>query len=92
MYSPHVLTTVEAGNLGKSDHEQLAYASEHHRALVTHNRVDFERLADAYFTNGQTHGGIIIAVRRHPRELADRRRQLLDQFTADETDNQLIYL
>lgn len=47
-----VLTTVAAGNLGKRDREQLAYAQETGRTLVTHNRADFERLARGAFADG----------------------------------------
>lgn len=44
-----VLTAREAGQLGKSDEEQLAYALSQSRALVSHNRSDFEALAQQYF-------------------------------------------
>ncbi len=37
--------TQEAGKVGQSDAEQLAYAVRRKRMLVTHNRDDFERLA-----------------------------------------------
>ena len=37
-------TTGEAGNLGCSDEEQLAYAASQGMTLLTHNRADFDQL------------------------------------------------
>ncbi len=82
-------TTLEAGNLGKSDAEQLAHAVGQRQTFLTHNRADFERIAQQYFAAGRTHNGIIIAVRRPARELAQRLLFVLNQVTADEMENQL---
>lgn len=87
-----VTTTVEAGNRGNSDAEQLAHAVSQQQTLFTHNRADFERLAREYFAAGRTHYGIIIAVRRPARELATRMLGVLNQVTADEMKNQLRYI
>jgi predicted nuclease of predicted toxin-antitoxin system len=43
------LTVRDAGQLQTSDEEQLAYAVNQQRTLVTHNRSDFEELIQAYF-------------------------------------------
>jgi hypothetical protein len=67
-----VLTTREAGNLRVDDEAQLADAISYGRPIVTHNRVDFERLHNAYVLSGQHHHGIIVATRRPPHELAQR--------------------
>jgi len=48
-------TTQEAGQIGKSDAEQLDYAAGNKKTLVTHNRADFEKLAQNYFQTAQTH-------------------------------------
>ncbi|MBW3541853.1 MAG: DUF5615 family PIN-like protein, partial [Planctomycetes bacterium] len=85
-------TTLEAGKLGTSDAEQIAFAASRGWAILTHNRVHFERLAQEYFTSGQEHAGIIIAVRRPPHEIVQRLLQILDQVTADEMDNQIRYI
>lgn len=87
-----VETTQEAGQVGKTDEEQFAYATDRSKALLTHNRVDFERLASEYFENGRDHSGILIAVRRHTYELALRTLTLLNSVTADEMRNQIRYL
>ncbi|MGL6338735.1 MAG: DUF5615 family PIN-like protein [Waterburya sp.] len=46
------LTVRDAGQLQASDEEQLAYAVSQKRALVTHNRSDFEKLVQTYFLTG----------------------------------------
>lgn len=87
-----VMTTQEAGNAGRSDAEQLAFAAARQMAILTHNRDDFLALAKEYATSGNMHSGIILAVRRSPYEIARRLLALFDQVTADEMDNQLIYV
>ena len=87
-----VVTTQEAGQLRNSDAEQLAYAVNQHKALLTHNRVDFETLAQTYLTTGQTHDGILIAVRRPPRDIARRLLRILNAVTAEEMQNQVRYI
>ncbi len=86
------ITTVEAGQLQNEDAEQLTYVIAHERTLVTHNRVDFEALAQTYFAAGQSHPGIIIAVRRSPYDIAQRLLVLLNNLTADEMRNQVRYI
>jgi hypothetical protein len=54
------------GMLGAGDEDQLAFAADNGRVLVTHNRVDFEILARRYFDEGRSHSGIVCAVRRPP--------------------------
>jgi hypothetical protein len=60
--------------------------------FVTHNRTDFERLAVPYFEDGRTHKGIICAVRRPPAEYARRLLSLLNERTAEDFENQLLYI
>jgi predicted nuclease of predicted toxin-antitoxin system len=85
-------TAQEAGRKGEGDDEQLAYAVSRRRALLTHNRDHFARLAQEYFLTGREHCGIIIAVRRPPREIVVRLMTVLNQTTADELENQVIYI
>lgn len=86
------LTARDAEKLGQEDPEQLEYAVSQKRALLTHNRDDFEKLALEYFENQHTHYGIILAVRRTPYEIVKRLAQLLNEVTADEFQNQVRYL
>jgi predicted nuclease of predicted toxin-antitoxin system len=87
-----VVTTVEAGQRGRSDEEQLAFATTNQMAIVTHNRVDFERLAAAYAEAGRHHPGIVIAVRRLPHEIARRLLAILDDVPAEEMVDQVRYI
>jgi predicted nuclease of predicted toxin-antitoxin system len=86
------LTVRDAGKLQLSDEEQLAYAVNQQRALVTHNRGDFEALIQTYFETGQKHHGVILAVRRSPQEIVQRLLAILNQVTADEMENQVRYI
>ena len=85
-------TTQDAGQVGKNDAEQLVYAVSQQRTLLTHNRADFEALAQQYLAAGQTHYGIIIAVRRPPYEIARWLLTVLNHVTADEMQDQLRYI
>lgn len=82
----------ESKQLARSDAEQLEYATNQRKTLLTHNRADFEVLAQQYFQRGQAHYGIIIAVRRTPYEIVQRLLTILNQVTADEMQNQLRYI
>lgn len=85
-------TTQEDGLTRTRDAEQLAYAISQRRTMLTHNRDDFARLAQEYFAAGRKHYGIIIAVRRPPHEIVMRLMTILNQTTADEMEDQIIYI
>ena len=57
------VTTVEVGRLGRADENQLRFASQEGRIVVTHNRLDYERLAVAWH-GVKAHAGIVLAMRR----------------------------
>ena len=84
--------THEVERKGTSDSEQLKYASENGYAILTLNRTDFEELAKDYFNAGKYHYGIIIAADNSPQEIARRLISILNDFTADEMTNQIIYI
>lgn len=86
------ITTQEVRRKGASDPEQLEYANNQGYALITHNRVDFEELAKDYFASGKKHCGIIIAADNSPQEIARRLAAVLNDFTANEMKNQIIYI
>lgn len=85
-------TTQEAGRKKTDDDEQLAYAVSQRRAVLTHNRDDFARLAQEYFAMGRKHYGTIIAVRRPSQEIVTRLMTIFNQTTADEMEDQVIYI
>jgi hypothetical protein len=83
----------DSGMLGEDDDPQLAFVVSQDRALVTHNRHDFERLHDRYLETGRTHRDIIIAKRQsRPEHVVARLADLLNQISADEMVNQLRYI
>ena len=86
------LTTRDAGRLGQTDADQLAFAVREERTFLTHNRVDFERFAQEYFETKREHHGMILAVRRSPHEIVRRLLIILNQVTADEMKNQIRYI
>ena len=83
------MTTRDAKVLGKSDTQQLAYAVSQKRALLTHNRVDFEKLHREYLKAGRVHYGIIIARRSNEHTILKRLLRILNQVPADEMKNHL---
>ncbi len=86
------LTTRDAHNLGSSDAAQMRYAAEHHWTLLTHNRIDYERLHAEGLRNQRSHTAILIANRRASDfDLARRIMIVLNRFTPEEIANQLLY-
>lgn len=86
------LTTQVAGRLGSNDDEQLSYAISEQKALLTHNRTDFETRATASHAPARKHYGIIIATRHNAHELVRRLLLILNSTTADEMENQVRYI
>lgn len=85
-------TTQQSGQRGKPDAEQLKFSTNLGAAILTHNRTDFEGLAQQYFNTNKSHSGIIIAVRRPYTEVVRRLLTILDSTTADEMENQILYI
>lgn len=85
-------TARDAGQLQKTDEEQLAYAVSQQKTLLTHNRHDFEALGREYASADKTHYGIILAVRYPPYEVVRRLMRFLNHVTADEMQNQIRYI
>ena len=60
--------------------------------IVTHNRRDFDRLAAEYVSTQRSHTGIIACIRRTEPEIARRLLHILDQYSADEMRDLLLYI
>jgi len=67
-----VTTVPEQSTLGKTDSEQLEFAASLGRCLVTHNRVDFERLHLQFIEEGREHCGIIVFPQKTAYEVVQR--------------------
>jgi predicted nuclease of predicted toxin-antitoxin system len=87
-----VITVPEQSTLGKTDCEQLEFAASLNRCILTHNRVDFERLHLQYLEEERQHSGIIVVPQKNAYEVAQRIGILLNALTADEIRNQLLYV
>lgn len=88
-----VQTALEAGMLTKSDEEQMAFAASHGLALVTHNRNDFIQLFTTYTSEEESHGGIIISIRRSAYAIAQLLfDEVLNFYTSEEMQNRLLFL
>jgi predicted nuclease of predicted toxin-antitoxin system len=85
----HVL---EAGRCGKSDEEQLAYASKNKMAILTHNVKDFTILSKAYEAQGKKLYGIIVSGQLPFNELLKRVLRLLSSHPGDAFTNKIIWL
>ena len=86
------LTARDTRLLGRSDSEQLEFVAETGCVLLTHNRVDFERLHRDWIEGGRQHWGIIVARQRSASDIALRTARLLVRLTADELRNQILYV
>ena len=86
-----VTTVPEQATLGKTDREQLEITRSLSRCLVTHNRVDFERLHLQYLNENKQHSGIIIVPQKNAYEVARRIGVLVSALTVEEINNQLLY-
>jgi hypothetical protein len=87
----NITTVPEQSTLGKTDLEQLEFATSMSRCILTHNRVDFERLHLQYIEDNRQHSGIIVVPQKNAYEIAQRIGILVSALTADEIVNQLLY-
>ena len=85
-------SVLEANRTGLEDHEQLDYAVNNQRAILTFNRQHYEELVVEYFLKDKNHYGIIISPQCEFKELLRRLLVLLKERDADELQNQIVYL
>lgn len=81
------VTAVDVAMDGRSDEEQLSFATEQGRTVVTSNRADFARLNTRWAQSGIAHAGIIILTRQGMDiGLVLRKLQRIDQRHPDTTN------
>lgn len=79
--------------LGRTDDEQLEYATRQERAILTHNQKDFVRMHAEWWAEGREHWGIVITRQEWSLgELLRRTLRLLDEVTAEEMYRQIRFL
>jgi hypothetical protein len=69
-------TVLEVGLTGKSNEEQLAFATERGCVLYTFNVSDFYRLHAHWISSGREHGGMILVPQKRFSVRAQLRRIL----------------
>lgn len=89
-----VVTTLEAGNSGFSDEDQLEYCARQGRAIVTANQADFARLHRDWMARGGEHAGIIILTdqRAAPEVIVARLRRILRLWDARAMRSAVLYI
>jgi hypothetical protein len=88
-----VETTVEAGLLEASDVEQLLFAASQQRVLITHNIKHLPGVHVTWVEGRREHWGIIILIGHSAVSAWLRRMEnLLNRFSAEELQNQLLFL
>ena len=89
-----ILTTIEAGRLGTTDAEQLAFAIENGRTIYTFNVGDFARLHREHLKQGIDHRGIIVVPdqRNSVGEKIRRLAGFISSASAEEMINRMEYL
>lgn len=87
-----IVTTLEVARTGMSDTNQLVYAAENHRTLITFNARDFVPLHRDYLIDGRFHSGIIISNQLETGVLVRRLLRLLQSRSAEDMVNWLEFL
>lgn len=87
-----VLHTLEAGHDGNSDLDQLTFAANTGRAILTHNISDYVELAKLYQNQAKTHYGIIVSNHLPFPELLRRTLRFLSSNSMEQSVNRFIWL
>lgn len=86
------LSTQKAGNKGFTDLEQLQFAVEHGRVIITHNKKDFMLLHKNYLELKKQHHGIILTDQQPIGVLLKRIMKLWFTVNSKEMKNRLEFL
>jgi hypothetical protein len=89
-----VVGVADARTRGRTDEEQLSWATGHGRVLYGFNRGDFCRIHTRLMRAGQNHGGIILALQQQYSIGEQMRRllHLLNNLTAEDMVNRIEFL
>jgi hypothetical protein len=87
-----VLHAYEVERGGLPDADQLAYAAQAGRAILTHNAKDFVPLAVEWFFEGRAHAGIILSPQIARGELVRRALNVLHTLSKREMVNSVQFL
>lgn len=85
-------TTLESGNSGNTDDEQLKFANSIEAAILTHNISDFAPLHYESISKNKQHFGIVVAKQYNVGDLVKRILRLVSKLSAADMKNRLEYL
>ena len=88
----NVLTTQERGHKRLSDTEQLEFAVNSKRAILTHNKRDFILLHKKYLLESKEHYGIILSDQRPIGEMLRGLSKLIFSLTVEQMKNRKEFL
>ncbi len=86
------MSTPEAGQIGASDPDQLAWATRKKRALITFNVGDFARLHHELRNQGGHHAGLIVSQQRPLGDLVRRLLNLAQTLSREDMVDRLEFL
>ena len=83
-----VMTVAEAATVSNDDEDQLIFATEQGRVLLTQNQIDFRRLHASFSRAGRPHGGIVVIPQTTPYQRMEHRVRLLLDWVATFPEHQ----
>ncbi|TLD41406.1 MAG: hypothetical protein JETT_2308 [Candidatus Jettenia ecosi] len=86
------ISTHEVNMRGKTDKEQLKYAIEHNRIILTRNIKHFVNLQREYYKQGLPHNGILVTDYLPLKELIRRLTKFLNEKNLSDIRNTLDWL
>lgn len=87
-----VIHVLDVGRGGYSDEDQLCYAAEQGRAIMTHNIKDFLLLDRQWRDQMVFHQGILMSDQVTFRELLSRTLKCINHYSADDMRGQVVWL
>jgi predicted nuclease of predicted toxin-antitoxin system len=91
-YGYDVVSSYDLGMNTEEDEVQFDFAVSEERAILTNNFGDFVRLCDEYITLGKDHYGVILTTKCTIGTTIKRLRKLLENITAKQMKNQILWL
>ncbi|MCK4417145.1 MAG: DUF5615 family PIN-like protein [Candidatus Latescibacteria bacterium] len=87
-----VISVAETDRRGLSDEEQLSYASDQGRTILTHNTAHYAQINKRWLREGKSHCGIIVAPQWPFKAILACLRNLLSLLDAEDMLNHIEYL
>lgn len=86
------VSTLKAGEVGNTDEEQLSFAKNKKRTIITHNIRDFVILHKKFLNDDRIHSGIIVSNQLSIGTLLKRLMRLWFSLDANDMENRIEFL